>query len=50
MNKNTMRRQREIRKVNCGKSYKPGTKKKKQPFPSKGGPTMEEQRAIFYGN
>ena len=45
MNKNTMRRQRELRKTGKFAGYK----KKKQSFPSKDGMTMEKQRALFYG-
>ena len=48
-NKNTKRRQRHLAVEKRGNWGTPGTKKKKQPFPSKDGMTLEKQRALFYG-
>ena len=46
-NKNTMRRQRELSKANRGIKF--GHKPKKQPFPSKDGMSLADQRRMFHG-
>lgn len=46
-NKNTKRRQVELSKANRG--VKAPHKPKKQPFPSKDGMSMADQRKFFYG-
>ena len=49
MNKNSKRRQAQLRKENKGQWGKPEYKRKKQPFPSKDGMSLSDQRALFYG-